>query len=371
MKPARSLPDRESVLAERWAQGIGGLLRLEDGRTAHVVFPGITGGGTGPDFTGAIVEAGGDLLRGDVEIHLLASGWRAHGHDRDPAYEGVVLHVVGVNDSKSALTGHRSGRLIPILVLPPAHAGIPEAFTPPCALKVASGLLPGPALERLGLRRLRIKAARSKPLIASGGAGQALYSALLETLGGTSNRDAFASIARSLPLAALRERMTTTAVEGRSAAALCLAAALSGIELKRAGLRPFAWPERRLDAAGLLIERLWPTLDAPNWPAAVGQGTGPSALLVPGVGRALAIECMANAVLPVALSAEIWPEAEVHRSFLSLGSPAVYGRLKPLKRWLGAGNGQVFETAAQIQGGLQLHVDYCARGRCGRCPLSE
>jgi hypothetical protein len=31
---------------------------------------------------------------GDVELHLRTDGWTAHGHDQDPRYNGVVLHVV-------------------------------------------------------------------------------------------------------------------------------------------------------------------------------------------------------------------------------------------------------------------------------------
>ena len=89
-------------------------------------------------------------------------------------YASVALHVVGANDVGAALTPHHSGRLIPTLALPPEHvAAFPPPFTPPCAFAAANGAMPGPALDRLGLRRLRIKAARVAPLVASSGPGQA------------------------------------------------------------------------------------------------------------------------------------------------------------------------------------------------------
>jgi hypothetical protein len=346
-------------------------LRLEDGRRLQVVFPGVPGGSSGPDFRGAILDAGGDLLRGDVELHLLASGWRAHGHDRDPAYADVVLHVVGANDLPGAVTPHACGRLIPILVLPPGPPGFPPPFTPPCAIVAASGRLPGLALDRLGLRRMRIKAARIAPTVAAHGPGQALYALLLETLGGPANREPFGSLARMLPLAVLLELAEESLAPRRTALAAHLKGRAAGLVLRRAGLRPMASPGRRLEAAAVLLARLWPTGAAPEWPSLLDPALDVKRLRTEGIGRSLALECAVNAVLPVALAGGLWTEAAIEECYLALPSPGTYGRLKPLERWLGAGEAKPFPGAARLQGGLLLHADYCTRGRCGRCPLSE
>jgi hypothetical protein len=361
---APTLAAGEAALAARWAAGLRGPLRLEDGRPLRVIFPGVPGPGAGPDFRGAILDAGGDVLRGDVEVHLAASGWRRHGHARDAAYHGVVLHVVGRNDGGAAVTGHR-GRAIPVLVLPPLPEGFPPPFTPPCAF--APGRLPvAERLQALGVRRLRMKAAALQPQVAARGAGPALYAALLETLGGPTNRDAFAALARMLPLPALLERLGP-GVPRSLAAAAHLKGAEAGVVLRRAGLRPLAAPGRRLDAAGALVARLWPG-GAPGWPLASPVGL-PERLRVPGLGRGLAIELAVNAVLPVALAAGAWPEEDVLAAYRALPSPGTYGRLRPLERWLGGG-ARPFASAAALQGGLLLHRDYCTAGRCGRCPLS-
>ena len=39
---------------------------------------------------------GGDAppVAGDVEIDLQPGGWRAHGHDQNPAFKNVILHVI-------------------------------------------------------------------------------------------------------------------------------------------------------------------------------------------------------------------------------------------------------------------------------------
>jgi hypothetical protein len=299
----------EASLAARWGAGLRPPLRLEDGRSLRVVFPGIPGGGSGPDYTGAVLDAGGDLLRGDVELHLRASGWRDHGHARDQAYARVVLHVVAENDTAALTTLHASGRAIPVLVLPPGgrQAAFPPPFTPPCAL-AARQADPSPVLSRMGERRLRIKAARVAPLVASDGPGQALYALFLEMLGGSANRGQFAALARRIPLAALLERIADAS---GGDVALAAAAELKGeaarLALRRAGLRPMASPARRLEALARLVGRLWPAGSEPGWPPLLAAGVSPRQLRVEGLGREMAIELMVNAVLPVALAAGAWP----------------------------------------------------------------
>ncbi len=66
-----------------------------DGQSVRVLHPGFKNHEAGPDFRGAIVQIGSAIPRaGDVEIDLQANGWRAHGHDRNPAFKNVVLHVI-------------------------------------------------------------------------------------------------------------------------------------------------------------------------------------------------------------------------------------------------------------------------------------
>ncbi len=69
------------------------VLRTVAGEDVEVIEPGAWNGSGGPDFRGAVVSVGGKVRRGSVEIHVHAGDWFAHGHDSDPGYGDVVLHV--------------------------------------------------------------------------------------------------------------------------------------------------------------------------------------------------------------------------------------------------------------------------------------
>ena len=74
-------------------------LTTTDDRLVEVIDPGLYNRrNAGPDFFNAKVRIGSTLWVGNVEIHTNASDWYAHGHDRDSAYDNVVLHVVGNAD---------------------------------------------------------------------------------------------------------------------------------------------------------------------------------------------------------------------------------------------------------------------------------
>src|SRR3990170_3491609 len=106
----------EAWVALAWQGRLSrGSLVTDGGVELQVVHPGRPNGDAGPDFRGAIIAtARGELWRGDVEIHVRSSQWRAHGHHRDPGYNGVILHVVLVpDDGPGAVT--EAGRPVPTL----------------------------------------------------------------------------------------------------------------------------------------------------------------------------------------------------------------------------------------------------------------
>jgi hypothetical protein len=68
----------------------------------------------GPDFMNARIAIGTTLWAGNVEMHVLASDWRRHRHQEDPAYRNVILHVVYEEDEP---VFHPGGERIPCLEL--------------------------------------------------------------------------------------------------------------------------------------------------------------------------------------------------------------------------------------------------------------
>ncbi len=78
-------------------------LKTADGRTLKVLHPGFLSVEGGPDFRGAVLQVGeGGAVSGDVEIDLQSAGWRAHGHDRNPHFKKVILHVVWETPKENA-----------------------------------------------------------------------------------------------------------------------------------------------------------------------------------------------------------------------------------------------------------------------------
>ncbi len=91
-KPAIS----ESFLAQVWQQQLAGRgpMVTAGGDTVEVLHPGRPTHDCGPDFRDALIAINGESpLQGDVELHVDARDWRAHGHHRDPNYDRVILHV--------------------------------------------------------------------------------------------------------------------------------------------------------------------------------------------------------------------------------------------------------------------------------------
>lgn len=92
--------------------------RTADCRQMRILSPGLWNHLEGPDFREAKIEIEGQLLVGDVELHLRVQDWAAHGHSHDPAYANVILHVV-LFPAGATLTVGFGGRPIPVFVVLP------------------------------------------------------------------------------------------------------------------------------------------------------------------------------------------------------------------------------------------------------------
>ena len=90
------------------------MLQTTSGRPVEVIDPGLPNMNAGPDFFNAKLKIDGTLWVGNVEVHTQASDWLLHRHDRDKAYDTVILHVVGESNCDVYRT---NGELVPQMVL--------------------------------------------------------------------------------------------------------------------------------------------------------------------------------------------------------------------------------------------------------------
>lgn len=91
-----------------------GEMMLTDGRALSVENPGVLNTDSGPDFSGARVRIDNTLWIGNVEIHIRSSDWFVHGHQNDPAYDTVILHVVYQHDRDVVLSDNT---ILPVFTL--------------------------------------------------------------------------------------------------------------------------------------------------------------------------------------------------------------------------------------------------------------
>lgn len=158
---------REEFLHHIWKFGLFNKRQLctTEGKAVDVLEPGTHNHHAGPDFFNAKVNVDNTTWAGNVEIHVCEKDWNQHGHQRDEAYNNVVLHVVYHADGESV---NQMGNGIPVVELAGRisrkQLDLYESFLAskqfiPCQSQVAQvdELLISGWLERLVIERLERK----------------------------------------------------------------------------------------------------------------------------------------------------------------------------------------------------------------------
>lgn len=91
---------REDFLHYLWKHQFFAIKKLHTvhNESLQINFPGEYNLNAGPDFFNAKIVIGKQVWVGNVEIHIKASDWYAHTHEKDENYDSVILHVVWIND---------------------------------------------------------------------------------------------------------------------------------------------------------------------------------------------------------------------------------------------------------------------------------
>ncbi len=179
------------------------------GREIEVLFPGRHNKDAGPDFLDARIKIDGKVWIGNVEIHVKASDWFRHGHDSNPAYDNVILHLVALSDTvvKRRVNGEE---------IPQITAVFPQNFYLTYAelmdglsgircqnrLKFLPDIVIEDWLETLSIERLQAKAKRLLEYNSQTGGDweQAVFILLARGLGFNLNSLPFEMLAKNLPL---------------------------------------------------------------------------------------------------------------------------------------------------------------------------
>jgi hypothetical protein len=375
----------------------------------------------------AISTGEGDPVTGDVELHLNASDWRRHGHDRDPTYNGVILHVVWAGDGAIVL---ESGKGVPTMNLRDCLCGslddvrhwirVPMPPSEPChgaAQRLGhAGLCK--LLEEAGEERFRQKAMSFATALEGESASQVLYQGVMGALGYSKNKDQFEELSRRLPLPLLEGVSDSRGHQERIQVMKALLLGTAGL-LPRSGdeelletwrrlghveamdsaswrlfrVRPDNHPVRRLVGAAHILSGFMERGGLLNGVLGLLEAPGPvvvsleECFTVRGaerpfekertlVGQGRARDIVVNVVLPFAYA---WAEASsqpgleervlgLYGSHPKAGENEITSGLAGLL--LDLRSRRLVDSARRQQGLIHLVKSFCRRRRCAECPVS-
>ena len=204
----------EKFVSRIWDSGRFTLdaLRAKDGRKIEVIYRGRRNDDSGADFHNAEIRVDGLLQKGDVEIHVKNSHWRAHRHNTNPRYNNTILHVAMWDDCISLLIRKQNGERIPTLVLydyldrpiGKLWKTIENGEEEPDLCREKAETMTqeaiGAVLDRAGMDRFLQRTQALEECLGEKNEDQLLYEGMMEALGYSKNKEPFLELARKVPL---------------------------------------------------------------------------------------------------------------------------------------------------------------------------
>ncbi len=312
-----------------------------------IINHGIKNKNKGPDIKNAVIAVDGKIISGDVECHLRASDWHSHGHDRDPHYHQVILHLVqSLGRATIASVTHT-------IVMPDI-----DPFT--CTL------------DQSNIRRDRIGVLTKFSAQRWAGFINNLYERsylviLSRILGKNGNEENFYTLTNHLNL----DHFATGTVRDHKQRIAAKAEELQ-IEWHHCAVRPAHWPEQRLGLLAELIhfhrglDHMIP-VDTDGLLTALQSGC-------PSGGRGILIEAAVNYFIPYCASQALQNnDARKYRvlknQWYKLRLKTGYGSLR--KKFSNFFSAKELCTVGIAQGLLGLEKHYCRPHYCLVCPLKK
>ncbi|MHA3770727.1 DUF2851 family protein [Verrucomicrobiota bacterium sgz303538] len=422
-------PDELDLQAHWFAGDFGREFQTLDGREVRIVQFGVWNREAGPDFAEvALSFDGGEPVRGSMELDFEARDWERHGHDVNPAYEDVLLHVFFANGSTDFFTRTARHRLVPQLRLDldsrqtRENMQIPEAKPGRCVAPLQ--VLPEETVREvlLGAARFRLqrKTAALARLVEVHGVDEALFQSLATALGYKSNKLPFTLLAQRLPLRLLQrsrdelepllfgvsgflsniepttcDQPTRTYLRSLWERWWARRSEMQRLTLKLeqwncGGQRPANHPQRRLAALAQCV-RHWPKLRSlrdsgepkavrdffgqlqdPYWDYHYTLTSAPSKRPMALVGETRVVDLLANVFIPFAIA----DNPRLVDTFAALRAPLSNRRVETAATRLfgtDASRREWLRSVAIQQGLLQVYEDFCLRDAsdCAHCRFPE
>lgn len=241
-----SVREREIILQGIWENKKYNSQHLmtRSGKKLEVLYHGTNNPDGGPDFKDGIIKISGILLKGDIELHLVDSGWYSHKHHTDPKYNRVVLHVVAEHSTSEHFIEREDGVKVEQLCVPIPDDEIsfwkkgneksvtksePLRIVEDCPLSKCSHDKIWTTIEAAGFERFFNKVDQISEARLNLEWDQIFYERILEALGYSKNQKPFRKLAQIIPFELVRAEMqwvNDDAVELRCGALLFGAAGL-------------------------------------------------------------------------------------------------------------------------------------------------
>jgi hypothetical protein len=249
----------EKLIACLWQCQPAKSLVTDSGERFQAIYPGRVSHNRGCDFKDAVFTLNGQIISGDIEIHVKSSQWYSHGHHRDPKYNNIALHVVCWHDNRSP-TRLQNGKTVPTICLSPfldhysdelnQHFNLSgnSSFSCPEAKRYSNSDSMDKLLTAAGEERFTAKAALFRQALDKEEAGQVLFRGIARALGYTQNAEPCEELANKLTLNLLEKAEPGTELTRQ---ALILGAA---------GLLPSQRHKPIEDGETDKLERIWQSI---------------------------------------------------------------------------------------------------------------
>lgn len=179
-------------------------LKTSAGVAISILKTGQLNDNSGPDFLNGEILLEQLKWHGSIEVHIKASDWKRHHHDKDKNYRNVILHVVWIDDvhDPTLPTLELKGR-IPDIYVQNYDSLVKSQDQIPCHhyFGKVNSIFKTEMLERAFFQRVTRKTGYIQALLDeyAGDWEQVAYHMILKNFGFKVNEDAMEAIARRLP----------------------------------------------------------------------------------------------------------------------------------------------------------------------------